>query len=157
MYWVMGWVWTEYQNHSNWKWTGVSVICLSKAENADRGLNNSDILRKPNSIMLLLFILQEKSAMRIRIKKCINLGAKPVSFYSDILKFMRESTEKICEHRMDIKAWFHDGEIFRAKLCLRNTDGCTWVILLFSPLFLLSQWVELNSTSWRNEIFFRET
>ena len=42
-----------------------SVICRSEAEadNADRGLNNSDILRKPNSIILLLFILQEKSAM----------------------------------------------------------------------------------------------
>ena len=45
--------------------TEVSVICRSEAEadNADRGLNNSDILRKPNSIILLLFILQEKSAM----------------------------------------------------------------------------------------------
>ena len=35
---------------------------------ADRSLNNSDTLRKPNSIILLLFIPQEKSAMRIQIK-----------------------------------------------------------------------------------------
>ena len=35
----------------------------AEADNADRGLNNSDILRKPNSIIRLLFILQEKSAM----------------------------------------------------------------------------------------------
>ena len=35
--------------------TEVSVICRSEAEadNADLGLNNSDILRKPNSIILL--------------------------------------------------------------------------------------------------------
>ena len=36
---------------------------FASADNADRGLNNSDILRKPNSIILLLIILQEKSAM----------------------------------------------------------------------------------------------
>ena len=50
--------------------TSVKVICRSEAEadNADRGLNNSDILRKPNSILLLLFIRHEKSAMRIQIK-----------------------------------------------------------------------------------------
>ena len=35
----------------------VSVIRRSEAEadNADRGLNNSDIVRKPNSIIILLF------------------------------------------------------------------------------------------------------
>ena len=45
--------------------TEVSVIGRSEAEadNTDRDLNNSDILRKANSIILLLFILQEKSAM----------------------------------------------------------------------------------------------
>jgi hypothetical protein len=34
-----------------------SVICRSEAEadNVVRGLNNSDIVRKPNSIILLLF------------------------------------------------------------------------------------------------------
>jgi spore germination protein YaaH len=26
---------------------------------------------------------------------------------------------------MPLKVWFHDGEIFREKLCLRNADGCT--------------------------------
>ena len=29
-----------------------------------------------------------------------------------------------------LKAWFHEGEILREKFCLRNTDDCTWVILL---------------------------
>ena len=45
--------------------TEVSVICGSEAEadNADRGLNNSDILQKPNSIIILLF-----TAMRIQMK-----------------------------------------------------------------------------------------
>jgi hypothetical protein len=39
--------------------TEVSVICRSEveADNAVRGLNNSDILRKPNSIILLSFII----------------------------------------------------------------------------------------------------
>jgi hypothetical protein len=39
--------------------TEVSVICRSEveADNADRGLNNSDILRKPNSIIILSFII----------------------------------------------------------------------------------------------------
>ena len=45
-----------------------SVISEADADNADRGLNNSDILRKPNSIILLLFISHEKSAIRIQIK-----------------------------------------------------------------------------------------
>jgi hypothetical protein len=42
----------------------VSVIFRSEAlvDNADRGLNVSDILRKPNSIILLLFILQQKQS-----------------------------------------------------------------------------------------------
>ena len=48
--------------------TEVSVIFRSEADNADRGLNNSDILRKPNLIILLLFIPYEKSAMRIQVK-----------------------------------------------------------------------------------------
>ena len=50
--------------------TEVSVISgrQGKADNADRGLNNSDILRKPNSIILLLFNTHEKSAIRIQIK-----------------------------------------------------------------------------------------
>ena len=34
----------------------------AEADNADQDLSNSDIQRKPNSI-ILLFILQEKSAM----------------------------------------------------------------------------------------------
>jgi hypothetical protein len=39
--------------------TEVSIICQSEAEadNADRSLNNSGILRKPNSIIILLFII----------------------------------------------------------------------------------------------------
>jgi hypothetical protein len=42
----------------------VSVIFRSDAlaDNADRGLNVSDILRKPNSIILLFFILQQKQS-----------------------------------------------------------------------------------------------
>jgi hypothetical protein len=37
---------------------------------------------------------------------------------------------------VSLKAWFHNGEIVCAKLCLRNMDGCTWVILLhFATLF----------------------
>ena len=31
-----------------------------------------------------------------------------------------------------IKAWFHDSEILREKLFMRNTDGCTWIIPLNS-------------------------
>ena len=52
--------------------------CPSEAEadNADRGLHNSDILRKPNSIILLLFIPQQKSVMRIKIKTDKNLKDK---------------------------------------------------------------------------------
>ena len=54
------------------------ILCRSEAEadNADRGQNNSDIPRKPNSIILLLFIPQEKSAMRIKIKTDKNLTGK---------------------------------------------------------------------------------
>ena len=41
--------------------TEVSVTAEAKPiDNADRGLNNSDILRKPNSIIILLFIPQQK-------------------------------------------------------------------------------------------------
>ena len=43
--------------------SALSAEAEAEADNADRGLNNSDILRKPNSIILLLFILQGKSAM----------------------------------------------------------------------------------------------
>ena len=32
----------------------------------------------------------------------------------------------------DIKAWFHDSEILREKLFMRNTDGWAWMILLNS-------------------------
>ena len=41
-----------------------------------------------------------------------------------------------------LKAWFHDGEIRRGKSCLRNMDGCTWVILLnFAHFFRFrSEW-----------------
>ena len=39
-------------------------------------------------------------------------------------------------HLSPFKVWFHDGEILRAKLCLRNADGCTSVILLnFATFF----------------------
>ena len=31
---------------------------------------------------------------------------------------------------IDYKAWFHDSEILREKLFMRNTDGCTWIIPL---------------------------
>ena len=31
-----------------------------------------------------------------------------------------------------VKAWFHDSEILREKLFMRNTDGCTWTVLLNS-------------------------
>ena len=51
----------------------------------DQGLNNSVILRKPNSIILLSFIPHEKSAMRVQF-----------------LKFMRDIVEKIRGHRMDM-------------------------------------------------------
>ena len=51
----------------NYSDRGQRYLLKPKAEpdNADRGLNNinSDILRKPNSIILLFFVLQEKSAM----------------------------------------------------------------------------------------------
>ena len=32
---------------------------------------------------------------------------------------------------------FYDSKIRRAKLCLRNMDGCTWVILLNFTIFFL--------------------
>ena len=48
--------------------TDVSVISY----NADRGLNNSDILQKTNSIILLLFNPHEKSAMRINKKQIVS-------------------------------------------------------------------------------------
>ena len=46
--------------------TEVSIICRSEAEadNADRGLNHSDILQKPNSIILLLFIPRKISDVK---------------------------------------------------------------------------------------------
>ena len=49
----------------------VSIICRSEAEadNADRSLNNSDILRKPNSIILLLFRIFKFSESFARILK----------------------------------------------------------------------------------------
>ena len=42
----------------------VSVICWSQAEadNTDGGVNTSDILQEPNSIILLCFIPQEKNS-----------------------------------------------------------------------------------------------
>ena len=59
---IIGWGWAGYRNYLD---RGQRYLPKPKAEadNADRGLNNSDILRKPNSIIRLLFILQEKSAM----------------------------------------------------------------------------------------------
>ena len=79
-----------------------SVICQSEAENADPSLNNSDILRKPNLIFLLLFILQKKSAIRIEIKTNKNLKIKLVFFIKIVLEFLRDTAEKIHEHSMDI-------------------------------------------------------
>ena len=43
--------------------TDVSVICQSDAE-ADRGLNNPDILCKLNSIVILLFTLEQQHAIK---------------------------------------------------------------------------------------------
>ena len=40
-----------------------------------------------------------------------------------------KSCGKCFSAHKEIKAWFHDGEILRAKSCLRNMDGCTRVIL----------------------------
>ena len=34
-----------------------------------------------------------------------------------------------------LKAWFHDSEILREKLFMRNTDGWAWIILLNSLTF----------------------
>jgi hypothetical protein len=54
-----------------WIQIEVSIICRSEAEadNADRSLNNSDILRKPNSIILLLFRIFKFSESFARILK----------------------------------------------------------------------------------------
>jgi hypothetical protein len=53
--------------------TEVSVICRCQAEadNAGRGLNNSDILRKLNSIILLLFRIFETEAKRAEAAEAI--------------------------------------------------------------------------------------
>ena len=71
--------------------TKVSVICQSEAEadNVDRGLNNSDILRKLNSIIFLLFILQKNShaGMRLGIEANKKLKVKVI--------FSPEKTKKV--------------------------------------------------------------
>ena len=45
----------------------LKIIWRSKgeADNADRGLNNSDILRKPNSITLILFIATKNTNKKL--------------------------------------------------------------------------------------------
>ena len=55
--------------------TEVSIICGGKAEvdNADRGLNNSVILRKPNSIILLLLIPHDANTSK---KQIVNTPAR---------------------------------------------------------------------------------
>jgi hypothetical protein len=54
----------------------------------------------------------------------------------------------------NFKAWLHNGEILREKLCQRNTDSCTWLMsdsIEFSHFFPPSKWVELASTHWWSE------
>ena len=69
----------------------VSVICGSEAEayNDDRGLNNSDILRKPNSIIILLFVLQQKQ--RSQQKPLSKEDNFYDNFNATLLQFMRNT------------------------------------------------------------------
>ena len=55
---------------------------------------------------------------------------------------------------MRIKAWFHDGEILREKFCLRNMDGCTWVILLNFPTLFAFAVSRMNFYSLAKRTFF---
>ena len=61
------------------------------------GLNNCDILGKPKSIILLSFILQKKFAMQMKIQTDTNLEDKIIFSEEIILKFMRNTAEKICD------------------------------------------------------------
>ncbi len=53
-----------------------------------------------------------------------------------------------------LKAWFHDGENRREKLCPRNTDGCTWVILLNFPTLFAFAVSRMNLYSLAKRTFF---
>ena len=66
----------------------IEVGTSCRTDYADRCLNNSDILRKPNSIILLSSILQEMSALLMKIKTDKNLKSQTYIFYSIILFYI---------------------------------------------------------------------
>ena len=96
--------------------TKVSVICQSEAEadNVDRGLNNSDILHKLNSIIFLLFTLQKKShaVMRLGIEANKKLKVKVI--------FSPEKTKKGTSLLLYISFCF-------VRLCLRLFHRFGWL------------------------------
>ena len=64
-----------------WLRSASSAEAKLEADSADRDLNNSDILRKPNSMILLLFILQQKrSSQQKLLSKQNNFTKFPRSF-----------------------------------------------------------------------------
>ena len=64
------------------------------------------------------------------------------------------SLRTICFNMKLLKVWFHDGEIFGEKLCLRIADGCTWRILLNSPTFFAFEVSRTDFYSVAKRIFF---
>ena len=66
---------------------------------------------------------------------------------------LRPGKAGLCTEQ-SLKAGFHDSENRREKLCLRNTDGCTWVILLNFPTLFAFAVSRMNFYSLAKRTFF---
>jgi hypothetical protein len=65
---IIGWGWAGYQNYSDQGQHYLPKRSEAEADNADRCLNNSDILRTPNSIILLFNIHSAKKPAEAIVK-----------------------------------------------------------------------------------------
>jgi hypothetical protein len=82
---------------------GIRIIQIAEADNTDRGLNNSDILRKPNSIIISLFIQFFQFSL-LKPKQNEQKQQKPSSKQNNftkfpaIFQFMQNTAAKIRGH-----------------------------------------------------------
>jgi hypothetical protein len=83
----------------------------AEADNIDRGLNNSGILRKPNSIIVLLFILWQKE------NKTSNNWKQKI-FIELIIAQLKISSQFVFSHEIPLK-YLGRRPITSADYCFR--------------------------------------
>jgi hypothetical protein len=103
----------------------------------------ADILLITNWIIILKFQLFLLFCLKMH---ALFLRNRPPVHFGKILDCHFTGCDA-CHVIIFLKSWFHDGEILREKLHLRNADDCTWAILLnfpFFPLLQLQSWKKIS-------------